>query len=118
MNIKVAECIFCKVANGEIDSDIVYQDDRLLAFKDVNPQAPVHLLIIPKRHIESVMDLQKGDADLISDIIFTAQKLAKEFGLDEKGFRIVNNCGEEGGQTVNHVHFHLLGQRQLTWPPG
>ena len=114
----VTDCIFCKIVDGEIDSEIVYQDDRLLAFKDVNPQAPVHLLIIPKQHIESIIDFQEDDAALISDIIFTAQKLAKEFDLDEQGFRIVNNCGEKGGQTVNHVHFHLLGKRQLTWPPG
>lgn len=101
-----------------MDSEIVYEDENIIAFKDVNPQAPVHLLIIPKKHIESVMDFEDKDSELISKIFFVAQKLAQEFDVHESGFRIVNNCGKEGGQTVNHVHFHLLGKRSLTWPPG
>ncbi|OWZ83053.1 histidine triad nucleotide-binding protein [Natranaerobius trueperi] len=114
----MSDCIFCKIVNKEIDSEIVYENENILAFKDVEPQAPVHLLVIPKKHIESFMNFQEEDDELFAEIMVTLQKLAKDFELDRSGFRIVNNCGEEGGQTVNHVHFHLLGKRTLTWPPG
>ena len=114
----MSDCIFCKSANKEMDSEIVYESDQVMAFNDVNPQAPVHILIIPKKHYESVMSFEETDQEIISEIMFTAQKLARDFEIDGSGFRIVNNCGEEGGQTVNHVHFHLLGKRTLTWPPG
>lgn len=111
-------CIFCKIVQGIIPSDKVYEDDKVLAFKDINPGAPVHLLIIPKLHIGSVNELNEEHKELIGHIFIIAKKLAKELGVDESGYRIVNNCGEDGGQTVQHIHFHLLGGRSLNWPPG
>ena len=111
------DCIFCKIANGEIPSKKVYEDERILAFYDLDPQAPVHILLIPKTHIASANELTEENADVVSHIFLTAAKLAKELGLD-KGYRIVNNCGEDGGQTVHHLHFHLLGGRSMKWPPG
>lgn len=115
----MSDCIFCKIVKGEIPSEIVYQDDQVVAFKDINPEAPVHLLIVPKKHIPSVVQLSKEDYSGVIPGIFAAiNHLAKEFQLDESGFRIVNNCGEQGGQTVNHIHFHLLGGRRMQWPPG
>ncbi|ABO51001.1 histidine triad (HIT) protein [Desulforamulus reducens MI-1] len=111
------DCIFCKIITGEIPSQVVYQDEKVYAFKDIAPAAPVHILIIPKKHISSLEDLGSEDADLMGHILLIAAKLAKELGL-AKGFRIVSNCGDEGGQTVYHIHFHLLGGRQMQWPPG
>lgn len=112
------ECLFCKIAQKEIASELIYGDDIILAFKDISPQAPTHILIIPKTHYDSIMDVPDDQIEIISHIHKIAKKLAKELGIDKKGFRIVNNCGEEGGQTVQHLHYHLLGGRQLTWPPG
>ena len=106
------ECIFCKIVNGEIPSDKVYEDDEILAFKDINPVAPVHILIIPKKHIASADDLEECDEKLIGKIFTVIKKLAKENNL-ENGYRIVNNCKEDGGQEVKHLHFHLLGGRKL-----
>lgn len=114
----MSDCLFCKIAAREIPSAVVYEDDAILAFKDISPQAPVHVLIIPKQHLTSAMDLNEENADLISKIFLTASKLAREFGIDQSGFRIVNNCGKDGGQSVGHIHFHLLGGRELGWPPG
>lgn len=111
-------CVFCKIIDKKIPSDILYEDDRVIAFQDLNPKAPVHILVIPKEHIESTNDLDEGDADIVGHIFLVAKKLAKEFGIDKDGYRIVNNCGEFGGQTVSHIHFHILGGRQLMWPPG
>lgn len=111
------DCIFCKIINKEIPSVFLYEDDKVVAFKDINPQAPVHFLIIPKEHIESNDDIDNGNSHLIAHVFKIAKKLAKENGL-ESGYRIVNNCKEDGGQTVNHIHFHVLGGRQLLWPPG
>ena len=96
----------------------MYEDEKILAFEDISPAAPVHLLIIPKEHIPSVLAVTEDQLPLISDIHRTVQRLAEEFNLTEKGFRLVNNCGEEGGQTVDHLHYHLLGRRHLSWPPG
>lgn len=110
-------CIFCKIAAGEIPSNKAYEDDQILAFYDLDPQAPVHILIIPKEHISSADDLTEENGPLLGHIFVTAAKLAKELGL-ENGYRIVNNCGEDGGQTVKHLHFHLLGGRGMAWPPG
>lgn len=110
-------CIFCKIANKEIPSEIVYEDDLALVFEDASPQAPVHLLIIPKRHIKSAADIKEEDKELIGHLLYVGSKIAKEKKLDN-GFRIVNNCGKEGGQTVDHLHYHLLGGRSLQWPPG
>jgi len=112
------DCIFCKIINKEIPAKVAYEDDNVVAFHDINPQAPIHLLIVPKKHITSVMEIEDEENLLLGDIILTAQNLARENNLDKKGFRIVVNTGEEGGQTVNHLHFHLLGGRFLTWPPG
>lgn len=112
------DCIFCKIVDGEIPSQKVYEDDKVLAFKDISPVAPVHIIIIPKKHIESVLYIDETNVDIISHIVITANKIAKEFGISEKGFRLVNNCGKEGGQTVPHMHFHLIGGRDMQWPPG
>lgn len=111
-------CIFCKIIKGEIPCDKVYEDDKILAFNDINPAAPVHFLVIPKKHIASVMDLQGNDYSLLQHIMKIIVKIAKEMDIDEKGFRIVNNVGNDGGQTVPHLHFHILGGRLLQWPPG
>lgn len=112
------ECIFCKIIDGSIPSKKVYEDEMVLAFHDVTPVAPIHILIIPKKHISSIMDVEEADLGYISRIHLAAQKIAKDFGLDDKGFRVVNNCGKEGGQTVFHIHYHLIGGRNLSWPPG
>jgi len=114
----VQDCLFCKIIAREIPSQVVYEDDRVLAFKDINPVAPVHILIIPKKHISTLVDLKPDDAEVIGHIFLTATKLAAELGLADKGFRVVSNCKEEGGQTVYHIHFHLIGGRQMQWPPG
>ncbi|WP_207670925.1 histidine triad nucleotide-binding protein [Caloramator sp. E03] len=111
-------CIFCKIVEGTIPSQKVYEDEKVVGFKDISPVAPVHIIIIPKHHIESVMEVDENNADIVSHIILVAKKIAKELGISEKGFRIVNNCGKEGGQTVPHLHFHLLGGRDMQWPPG
>lgn len=111
-------CIFCKIAAGLIPSNKVYEDESIFAFRDINPEAPVHILIIPKKHISSVNDLEPGDEELIGEIFITAKKIAKDEGISESGFRIVTNCGRDGGQTVPHLHFHILGGRNLKWPPG
>lgn len=112
------DCIFCSIIKGEIPSSKVYEDDRILAFKDINPAAPVHIIIVPKTHISSTNELDESNCDIVGHIFAIGAKLAKEMGISDKGYRIVNNCGEEGGQTVNHLHFHLLGGRLLQWPPG
>ena len=111
------DCVFCKIVSGEIPSKKAYEDDKVLAFFDLEPQAPVHILIIPKEHIESVDRVNSQNSQIIGYIFEIAAKLAKEFGLS-KGYRIVSNCGEDGGQTVGHLHFHLLGGRFMQWPPG
>jgi histidine triad (HIT) family protein len=108
------DCIFCKIANKAIPSQVVYEDDRLLAFKDINPLAPVHVLIIPKEHLTNVLDISEANADLIGHIHLTANQLAREFGIAEKGFRIVTNCNKEGGQIIFHLHYHLIGGEELS----
>ena len=115
----MADCIFCKIAQKEIASQLVYEDEKVVAFKDLEPQAPVHVLIIPKKHVESIMALKAEDKDLVSHILIEViPQLAKELQVDEKGFRVVANTGDEGGQSVKHLHFHLLGGRSMQWPPG
>lgn len=111
-------CIFCKIVNGEIPSKKIYEDDKVLAFHDISPEAPVHFLVIPKEHIKSVNELTEKNSDIISHIFLVINKLVRELNIDETGYRIVNNCGKDGGQTVDHMHFHVLGQRDLKWPPG
>lgn len=112
------DCIFCKIISKEIPSEVVYEDERILAFKDINPAAPTHILIIPKKHIPTLLDLQPEDSDIIGHIVLTANKLASQYGLEEQGYRLVSNCKENAGQTVFHIHFHLLGGRPFGWPPG
>lgn len=109
--------MFCKIVAGKIPADIVYRDDSVVAFKDVNPQAPVHLLVVPGQHIERLTSSGASDGKMLSQIFSTITRLAQEQGLDN-GFRVVANCGEDGGQTVPHLHFHVLGKRRLHWPPG
>ena len=109
--------IFKKIIDREVPADIVYEDDRCLAFRDVSPQAPTHVLVIPKKEIASLAELSDEDGDLIGHIHFVIRNLAKQFGLDG-GYRVVVNCGPDGGQSVDHLHFHLLGGRTMTWPPG
>ncbi len=110
--------IFTKIIQKEIPAKIVYEDEDVLAFEDIQPQAPVHILIIPKKEIPTLNDLQTEDAALMGKLFLTAQKIAKEQGFAEQGYRTVFNCNEDGGQTVNHIHLHLLAGRSLTWPPG
>lgn len=107
------DCIFCKIIKGEIPSKKVYEDDKILAFHDISPMAPTHVVIIPKTHIPSANALTEENSDVISHIYVTAAKIAKDLGISESGYRIVNNCGADGGQTVFHIHFHLLGGKKL-----
>lgn len=111
------DCIFCKIANGEIPANKLYEDERCLAFYDLSPQAPVHFLVIPKEHIPSADALNEQNCDIVGHIFAVIAKLAGELSL-KGGYRIVNNCGVDGGQTVAHLHFHVLGGRLLAWPPG
>lgn len=109
------DCIFCKIIKGEIPSKKVYEDDRVVSFHDISPLAPVHVLTIPKKHIGSVLEIGEEDKELIGHIHLVLQKVAKEMGVDESGFRVVTNVGVHGQQTVKHLHYHLLGGRQLQW---
>ncbi len=111
------DCLFCKIIKGEIPSKKVYEDDQVFAFFDIDPQAPVHILIIPKQHITSAAQIDQTNSAVVAHIFEVAAKLAEEYKLEE-GFRIVNNCGDSAGQTVKHLHFHLMGGRQFTWPAG
>ena len=112
------DCIFCKIIKGEIPSKKIYEDDKVLAFYDISPEAPVHFLVIPKEHISSANELTEENSEIVSHIFMTINKIVKEIGIADSGYRIVNNCGADGGQTVNHIHFHILGARELKWPPG
>ena len=115
----MADCLFCKIAGGEIPSKFVYEDESVIAFRDINPQAPQHVLIVPRKHIASVKDFQDVDKELAAHILVdVVPKIAKELGIDEGGFRVVINTGKDGGQTVHHLHVHLLGGRSMQWPPG
>ncbi len=107
------DCIFCKIVRKEIPSQIVYEDERVVAFKDINPVAPVHLLLIPKEHLANILDINEANAELVGHIHLVANKLAREAGIAEKGFRIVTNCNKEGGQIIYHLHYHLIGGEQL-----
>lgn len=113
----MTDCIFCKIAAGEIPANVVYEDEHLLVFHDLEPQAPVHVLVIPKKHIASIDEVTTDDQTLLGHIMTKMKDIAAMLALDN-GYRIVNNCGEDGLQTVKHLHFHLLGKRKLTWPPG
>lgn len=112
------DCLFCKIISGSIPSKKVFEDEDIFAFHDITPVAPLHILVIPKKHIKSIDEISENDTFLIGKIFLRTKILAKEFGISEKGYRVVNNCGDFGGQTVHHIHFHLLGGRHMTWPPG
>lgn len=112
------DCLFCKIAAGKTDNDFIYEDEKVVVFEDINPQAPVHFLIVPKKHIPDLNNLEKDDNQLIGHIYQVAKKIAAENDIADSGYRLVSNCGDDGGQTVYHIHFHLLGGRKLQWPPG
>ncbi len=112
------DCLFCKISRGQIPADIVYQDEEVLVINDIQPQAPIHQLIIPHRHIASLADLTAEDVILTGHMIYTAKRLAKQAAAAEQGYRLVMNCGAQGGQTIYHLHLHLLAGRQMQWPPG
>ncbi|MDR2733340.1 MAG: histidine triad nucleotide-binding protein [Spirochaetota bacterium] len=112
----MGDCLFCGIAKGGIPADVVYSDERVMAFRDINPQAPVHILVIPRAHYDSLDAM--SDAQLLSDMLQTAARLAREMGIAESGYRVVMNCNADGGQTVQHIHAHLLGGRAMAWPPG
>lgn len=114
----MSNCLFCKMVAGEIQPDKVYEDDEVLAFRDISPQAPTHILIIPRRHIATTNDLTPDDAGLIGRMHLVAKQIAAEEGLAERGYRLLMNCNADGGQAVYHIHLHLLGGRPMRWPPG
>ena len=110
--------IFSKIINKEIHADILFENDKILAFRDIIPQAPVHFLVIPKKEIRTINDINEEDKSLIGELFMVAKEIAKKEGISEKGYRTIFNCNEHGGQTVYHIHLHVLGGRQLEWPPG
>jgi histidine triad (HIT) family protein len=114
----VTDCLFCKIIAGQINASIVYQDDRVVAFKDINPQAPTHVLVVPRRHIASLNELAPDDDGLVGEIVRRGAALAKAAGHADRGYRTVFNCNADAGQTVFHIHLHVLGGRTMTWPPG
>lgn len=113
----MSDCIFCKIGRHELASDIIYEDEEFLAFKDINPAAPVHVLLVPKKHVSSLLDEGAGE-EMLGRALAQVPRIARQLGLAEDGFRLVINTGKLGGQTVNHLHFHILGGRALQWPPG
>ncbi len=112
------DCIFCKIINKEIPASVVYEDERMIAFDDINPQAPVHVLLIPKKHYPSLNEIPEDKKDMLSHLLLKAREIAREKEIGERGYRIVLNTARESGQDVLHIHFHLLGGRQMSWPPG
>ena len=110
--------IFSKIINKEIHADILFENDKILAFRDISPQAPVHFLVIPKKEIRTINDINEEDKSLIGELFIVAKEIAKKEGISEKGYRTIFNCNEHGGQTVYHIHLHVLGGRQMSWPPG
>jgi histidine triad (HIT) family protein len=114
----MSDCLFCKMVKGEIKPDVVHEDEHVLAFRDINPQGPVHILVIPKEHIPTINHLEDEHAELIGRLFLAAKKIAAEEGIAEDGYRLVFNCNKHGGQEVYHIHLHIIGGRQMTWPPG
>ena len=114
----MGDCFFCKIAKKEIATDLIYENKNIVAFRDINPQAPVHILLIPKLHFSTLNDLMSNHKYLVGNLIYNAAKLAKKEGIAKQGYRTVFNCNEWGGQTVYHLHLHLLGNRKFKWPPG
>jgi histidine triad (HIT) family protein len=111
-------CIFCKIVDGDVPAEIVHSSDHVLAFRDTNPQAPTHILLIPKEHVTSVRELKRGHDGMLGELLRAAAHLARAEGIDRSGWRVVTNVGADAGQTVHHLHVHLLGGRQMSWPPG
>ncbi len=114
----MSNCIFCRIVEGKIPAKIIHQDQQTVAFEDINPQAPVHILVIPKRHIASIQELGEQERELLGHVVLTCTKIAKEKGLPDTGYRLVTNIGRDGGQSVFHLHWHILGGRPMGWPPG
>ena len=114
----MSDCLFCKILDSEIPCDIVYENDQVIAFRDVNPQAPTHILVIPRKHIPTVNDLTVDDKSIVGEMMLAAQAIAAQEGIDERGYRTVMNCNADAGQTVFHIHLHVLGGRRMNWPPG
>lgn len=114
----MSDCLFCKILDGEIPCDKVFENDEVIAFRDVNPQAPTHILVIPRKHISTVNDLTVDDKNIVAEMILSAQMVAKQEGIEDSGYRLVMNCNEGAGQTVFHIHLHILGGRGMKWPPG
>ena len=114
----MSDCLFCRVVAGEIPAKVVFQDEHLVAFQDINPQAPMHVLVVPKKHVATLNDLTAAEDDLVGAMVRTAAKVAKERGHDGPGYRTVFNCNAQAGQTVFHIHLHVLGGRVMSWPPG
>ena len=112
------DCLFCKIIDGKIPSDIVYEDEHVLAFNDINPTAPIHILIIPKEHISTLNDIEENHRQTMGEMFLAAKKIASDKGISESGYRVVFNCNQDGQQTVFHIHLHLIAGRQMTWPPG
>ena len=112
------DCLFCKIVAGEMQSDVVYQDDQVVAFRDIDPKAPHHILIIPRKHIATINDIKEEDTLLVGNMMQAAKTIAADLGVDERGYRLVMNCNDLGGQVIYHIHLHLLAGRQMHWPPG
>ena len=112
------ENIFNKIINKEIEADIVFENEKVIAFKDINPVAPIHVLIIPKKNIKTINDIQSNDKELMGELFLVAKKIAKDYNIDKNGYRLIFNCNDDAGQTVFHIHMHLLAGRKLSWPPG
>ena len=114
----MSDCLFCGIVEGKIKANVVYQNERVIAFRDISPKAPVHILIIPRKHVISVLDVEASDHALVGEIFQVAGRLAREQGIADSGFRVVVNSGPDAGQSVFHLHYHLIGGRQMAWPPG
>lgn len=114
----MTDCVFCRMVAGEIEPNVVYEDDHVLAFRDINPQAPVHVLVIPKKHVSTINDLQEEDVEVSGRLFQAAKRVAQKTGIADSGFRTVMNCNSDAGQTVFHLHLHVLGGRRMHWPPG
>ncbi|MCR4417263.1 MAG: histidine triad nucleotide-binding protein [Ignavibacteria bacterium] len=112
------DCIFCKIVNKEINSEIVFENENIIGFNDINPVAPYHVLFVPKKHIDKISNVESSDINLLGELIFQAKEYAKKLGIDESGFRLVLNTGKNAGQAVFHIHLHLIGGRMMSWPPG
>lgn len=114
----MSDCLFCRIREGEISADIIFENDKVLAFRDVNPQAPIHILIIPRKHISTVNDITEGDEEVMAELFMVAKTIAAQEGVSDDGYRLVVNCNEGAGQAVFHIHMHLLAGRTMSWPPG